>query len=1378
MPALPLPTALPLANPPAYLDDAPFIGHTCSLMNIKALYNRLIWGLVLVFAIESTSISQVIGYEALATLPAPSTRLSTSTEFSPARLAGLKVNPRNPFQFDFLVHQGDVPLNKAQKKQEYERLIKYFLASLTVPDADQWVNLSPYEGDRMIAEDFGKTAMGGDLLAQDYLLKQITSSLMYPEGALGKKFWDKVYAKAQAKYGPTNVPVNTFNKVWIMPDKAEVYESGNTVYLLNSHLKVMLEEDYMAIKKNQHLSNDSNEIIKEIILPELEREVNEGKNFAALRQIMSGMILATWYKQALKSSLLGQEYADQAKVRGIDQDPKANQAIYDSYIKAFKKGAYNYIKEEADPANGQMVARKYFAGGIVKRIELTTFNAKRTPSMQLTAPLRAAMAEGQLDWAQASVQTVDAAVLGQQEASSQELAMRMSVQTFMQFFALAPGWVKRADRFLLTETGERSGISYEKVRFIKTQDGQPMFRNSQREIVNTDGLMIVLPYSSRSAEALNKLTERLERADDKERKQIAAEFSEIIRKVRRKEAVVMMGNADVEGNFFSLVNSVLDPQYQFRDPKEFRSFVDDDQDRELSKFASIITIYKKIGEDPEEVYGQMLSAINREEMQAKLLSLYREQLLRISRHLRQIRASRQISVGQAASSFKEGYLENLDIEQLSPEDIHFDDERVEKYMNYFDPQREDVPLLKKWLDLFDLQRKILEPDLFLLYKEGFRQLLVQVFRQRGKAYFMKHFAKDRDIVIRKIILSPFNPSLRQMQRFAEITGLGPSETFDLLLAAHRFERLTEYDQEIRSTYFLIGKQIKELFLSSKLTIPQFEEVTGMSLNNLISSADGTNQSVWSHIHKAKEKLTILLRSTLNADKRLLYNSMMVKLVGMKIVQEENDYFSQRIQLIKYLKENIKEGKNDLGAMEALPSLSYIYKAFQLNPNMDIAKVLQLRVMAINEAKRVRALRLGRYLHFLRLLLRKSVYDFKIKLMVSIQDLRAYEQGLMLPAAGYITRMKELVDGYYLVELRPMLNAVLDKLYEQAIEEETASAQKQSDVLMKEFGVKLRRLREVSSWSLEKAAQEISITTVYLKEMEEGLVLGSFEDIEWMAQVYRLDRQQKASLIQKHTIVSEMVAAEQSSAFVGGSVVARRLAKHRMDAGLSLGELELALRGKYPLTMIVEYEMGKSQPGEGYLYDFGRQLGMRSDDIRSLLIARNTPQIPNRKVKIQTAVRKRSPVRRDTPAVDDKTIQENNYLVLGGMIRRFRTQLGMTPLVLGNFSKLNEVAISELEAGVPAAFKRLEDEQFALILKNLRQEHNQDMWRLFDAAMRADELGGIDMNGRNMELQIRGADAPDFTIPEQGFDAVGIEGLVPHISEITTATQLPIFSELQ
>jgi len=114
------------------------------------------------------------------------------------------------------------------------------------------INLSPYENDRIIPQSFGLTEMGRDLLAEDYMLKQITASLIYPESAVGKKFWKRIYEEAAKKFGTTNIPVNTFNKVWIVPEKAVVYENAKagTAYVVESKLKVMLEQDYLALEKN------------------------------------------------------------------------------------------------------------------------------------------------------------------------------------------------------------------------------------------------------------------------------------------------------------------------------------------------------------------------------------------------------------------------------------------------------------------------------------------------------------------------------------------------------------------------------------------------------------------------------------------------------------------------------------------------------------------------------------------------------------------------------------------------------------------------------------------------------------------------------------------------------------------------------------------------------------------------------------------------------------------------------------------------------------------------------------------------------------------------------------------------------------------------
>jgi signal transduction histidine kinase len=333
-------------------------------------------------------------------LPAPGTIVHLSSNFQPPLLRGIKIHPKDPLKFDFVLDQGQ---DASGLQNESLKLLKYFLAALTVPDNDLWVNLSPYEKDRIVSENFGQTEMGRDLLAQDYLLKQITASLIYPEDAIGREFWKRVYAQASAKFG-TDVSVNTFNKVWIVPEKADIYENAKTgaVYIVAASLKVMLEEDYMASKKNPLLSGASsgvkaNDIIREVIIPQLTREVNYGKSFLQLRQVYHSLILAAWYKKKLKNSIFSKAYRGQNKVAGIQiEDLKEKEVIYEHYLQAFKKGVYNYVKDEKDPVTLKRTPRKYFSGGAELRVvPLTSVDAAqvvplKNPAMQMEVNIRPA----------------------------------------------------------------------------------------------------------------------------------------------------------------------------------------------------------------------------------------------------------------------------------------------------------------------------------------------------------------------------------------------------------------------------------------------------------------------------------------------------------------------------------------------------------------------------------------------------------------------------------------------------------------------------------------------------------------------------------------------------------------------------------------------------------------------------------------------------------------------------------------------------------------------------------------------------------------------------------------------------------------------------
>ena len=299
----------------------------------------------------SNSVAQQMG------LPEPAQMISLSKVFSAPKLVGLKLNADNPLQFEFLVDQAGVAnLSEA----ELMRLVNYFLAALTTSKDDIWVNLSPYEADRIVNDKLAQTDLGIDLMAQDYVLKQLSSSLTHPKTPLGKAYWE---GNREQGIG------DSFNKIWISPNKAEVYEQDNLILITDASLKVQTESDYLATK---------NSIVGDGLAPsqkrgqgqalslqqEIERDVNQGKNFSKLRQIYNSIILAETFKAKFYKSFY-KHYINQGKVNGIEiNDKTSKEKIYNLYCEAFEKGVYNFIRKEKDVASNKKVVRHYFSGGV------------------------------------------------------------------------------------------------------------------------------------------------------------------------------------------------------------------------------------------------------------------------------------------------------------------------------------------------------------------------------------------------------------------------------------------------------------------------------------------------------------------------------------------------------------------------------------------------------------------------------------------------------------------------------------------------------------------------------------------------------------------------------------------------------------------------------------------------------------------------------------------------------------------------------------------------------------------------------------------------------------------------------------------------------
>jgi hypothetical protein len=315
---------------------------------------------VIAFSV-STFASEVVP---LAALPAPDRLLPLSQAYSFPVMKGVKFDPDDPLNLEFVFDGLD---RKSLSGEEARKLIEYFLAGLAVPEEDLWVNLSPYESDRIIPDALSVTELGRDMLVTDYILKQLSSSLTHPETETGREYWNLKSEISDRELNPDKSGSSqSFDKIWIVPDAATVYESdsGTSAFVISASLKTMTERDYMAqrMENGESTMDDAAFNGANSLLPAINRELNEGRNFAVLRQIYYSLILGVWFKKKFQDTFY-RAYFDSGNVTGIDiADKDARSRIYNLYVEAFEKGVFNCERKERDAA-GRLLKRRYFSGG-------------------------------------------------------------------------------------------------------------------------------------------------------------------------------------------------------------------------------------------------------------------------------------------------------------------------------------------------------------------------------------------------------------------------------------------------------------------------------------------------------------------------------------------------------------------------------------------------------------------------------------------------------------------------------------------------------------------------------------------------------------------------------------------------------------------------------------------------------------------------------------------------------------------------------------------------------------------------------------------------------------------------------------------------------
>jgi hypothetical protein len=276
--------------------------------------------------------------------------------------------------FHLFLDKGDLKNPRTQQLEDTSKeLLKYFFIGISLPNDSFWVNLRPDAEDNIIDDYLGKTDIGKVMLEADLQLKKDTALATSPETPEGKEYWDKLYQKAGELFGYDNVSIPTLTRPWIVPDEIIIRETSGSAYVYKASLKVMLEQDYLKNdtiynfkdERSKQLNEYSSQLIRELIIPKLTKEINTSKKYAPLRQVYYSLILSQWFKARFygKGGTYSRIINRKDLTNLISQEPWSKTTYFQAYQKSFKDGEYS-IKEPVYTPYGQTI-RSYFSGGMI-----------------------------------------------------------------------------------------------------------------------------------------------------------------------------------------------------------------------------------------------------------------------------------------------------------------------------------------------------------------------------------------------------------------------------------------------------------------------------------------------------------------------------------------------------------------------------------------------------------------------------------------------------------------------------------------------------------------------------------------------------------------------------------------------------------------------------------------------------------------------------------------------------------------------------------------------------------------------------------------------------------------------------------------------------
>ncbi len=276
--------------------------------------------------------------------------------------------------FKIILNKGDAGRDQVVAPSDALRQpLNFFYIGLAIPNESFWVNLRPDSPAEVIDDSLASTDLGKILLEADLELKKDLARATFPASASGKEYWEKIYNKIEEVYGYgfENNPVAINTRIWITPGEVIICQDQNSAYVYKAGLKVSTETAYFGNQNTQSkderlkvINQYSSQLMQELILPQISKEVNTGKKYAALRQVYYSLILAQWFKNKFYGAGGLYPYLiDRNNLTGLtSRIPWSKDTYFKAYQKSLKDKEYD-LQVQVFNIFGRSI-RTYSTGGV------------------------------------------------------------------------------------------------------------------------------------------------------------------------------------------------------------------------------------------------------------------------------------------------------------------------------------------------------------------------------------------------------------------------------------------------------------------------------------------------------------------------------------------------------------------------------------------------------------------------------------------------------------------------------------------------------------------------------------------------------------------------------------------------------------------------------------------------------------------------------------------------------------------------------------------------------------------------------------------------------------------------------------------------------